>query len=194
METQFSHQLTLRVDAPVRFSTLLQSGIHKKIEPGETIGSFLCQLPGFTTHYVSERVQTIFLNGIATDDLHKPLAGGSVLAITTAMPGLAGAIFRKGSPHATLRTIPKTLISKTRHDATVTLKLFGAIARERGEDLLDDGVLIAGKDLGAFLEYRSSLLEQIRSCEFDGKDLPPETLPQRVAALPAVELMVQRAL
>lgn len=191
MEYQFIHKLTLRVDVPVRFCTLLQSGIREKIRPGETIGSFLCQLPGFTSPYVDQRVQTIFLDGIATDDLRKPLAGGSILAVSTAMPGLAGAIFRKGSPHAPLRTIPKGRTSEASDDAMVTLKLFGAIARERGEDLFHEGVLIAGKDLGAFLEYRPSLLDQIRKCELDGKDFPAETLPRHVTAIPAVKLTVQ---
>ncbi len=126
---------------------------------------FLDRLPGFTLDYISDVVQTIFLNGTAVDDLTTPLKGKNpVLALSAAMPGLAGAIFRRNSFHAGLRTQPDKEVSKEikNRPLTVTLKLFNSIALERGPELLQIGVSITSRLFIDFLGKRKTLLEKIK--------------------------------
>ena len=159
------------------FTTLLQSGIEAPTENDTSLGRFLGGFPGFSADYLAETVQTIFLNGTAVDDLTIPLTGERpVLALSAAMPGLAGAIFRKNSFHAALRTETGSKDSgpQKSHIITVTLKLFNSIARERGEELLRRGVCLQTKALSDFLERRDNLRQEIRVIHLDGTaiDLP----------------------
>jgi hypothetical protein len=146
------------------FTTVLQSGIEVMTANGVSLGRFLSGFPGFTDDYLANTVQTIFLNGTAIDDLTTPLTGDNpVLALSAAMPGLAGAIFRKNSFHAALRTETHALPAEARgHDRlTVTLKLFNSIARERGEELLHRGVCMRTATIVGFLATRPNLLDDI---------------------------------
>ena len=167
MEEQLSSpsiELTLTPEALPLFATVLQSGIEVKTRQGETLAKFLNTFPGFTAEYLTNVVQTIFLNGTAVDDLSLPLNGRHpVLALSAVMPGLAGAIFRKNSFHAALRTEKKSLRSPTQgaDSLFVTLKLFNSIARDRGPELLQAGCIMAAELLLGFLLKRPQLMQQI---------------------------------
>jgi hypothetical protein len=172
------------------FTSLLQSGILTPTAPGNSIGVFLENIQGFTTDYITSQVQTIFLDGTATDDMETKFAGENpVLALSAAMPGLAGAIFRKNSLHAALRT---TKIA--RHDAcgnsriTVTLKLFNTIARDRGPELLRQGVSLKAAGLKSFLDARTTLPSMIMVAELEGKTIPRHDLPKTLTSLDRVHL------
>jgi len=54
---------------------------------------------------VKEKISTIFLDGKAVDSPETALLReGSTLALSSAMPGLAGAILRRDGPYASLRS------------------------------------------------------------------------------------------
>ena len=175
MEDQLSIsdiRLTVTPDSLPLFTTVLQSGIEVKVPHGKTLGKFLSAFPGFTADYLANTVQTIFLNGTAVDDLTLPLTGSTpVLALSAAMPGLAGAIFRKNSFHSALRTETNALRSESIQPkaVTVTLKLFNSIAKERGEEMLKSGLCIRAKLLATFLNKRPNLLQHILNIHL-GKD------------------------
>lgn len=161
------------------FTSLLQAGVHIAAEAGTSIGVFLEELPGFSEEYIVDQVQTIFLNGTATDDLETPLTEEkSVLAISAAMPGLAGAIFRKNSLHAALRTTKNSeQTTFDKREITVCLKLFNAIARDRGEEMLRRGVIMESSAIRQFLTTRSSLLQHTTSITINDKSMTePELL------------------
>lgn len=146
------------------YTTLLQSGVEIKSSSDESIGHFLNRLPGFSIDYVSDTVQTIFLNGTAVDDLTSPLGSENpILALSAAMPGLAGAIFRRNSFHAALRTSTESsgTTKKEIEPTLITLKLFNSIALERGAELLELGVCIKSQSLLNFLAKRATLLKNI---------------------------------
>ena len=182
METRFIQhpELVLEV-SPEKvefFSLLLQSGILLTVPSGITIGAFLEGISGFSEEYIVREVQTIFLNGTATDDLDTPIRGGkATLAVSAAMPGLAGAIFRKNSLHAALRT-KAVAIADTRSESqvTITLKLFNAIARDRGAALLGEGVVMRASHVQAFFETRPSLLKSIMAVNFNRSQTEPAEL------------------
>lgn len=196
METQFTEEpprLTLRI-APNTidtFSSLLQAGMRIKADREISIGAFLEALPGFTAEYVTEQVQTIFLNGSATDDMETALVGNPpVLAISAAMPGLAGAIFRKNSFHAALRTKAPGQQVSSAGSITVTLKLFNAIARDRGSELLRRGVTMKAADIAQFMESRATLSPLIQDIEVQGGSIAKDELPAVLSALDTVHLTI----
>lgn len=156
------------------FATVLQAGIMLQTHAGQKLGLFLDRLPGFTREYIINEIQTIFLNGMAIDDLETPLEGdNSVLALSAAMPGLAGAIFRKNSFHAALRTtIQEKHISHQDHEIiNIHLKLFNSIARDRGPELLAKGVHIKTASLMTFFTTSPALVNHLRSIILDGREI-----------------------
>lgn len=178
--------LSISKDSFERFTTLLQSGSIFSINQKETISSFLLSLPGFTEDYIINRVQTIFLDGNAVDDLSISFTNPeSVLAVSAAMPGLAGAIFRKNSMHAALRS-GSTLYSdsdQSNVNVSVTLKLFNMIAIERGIELLQNGITVYADVVRSFLHDRPSLFKSIHRVEFNSQQLYPDML---LSALPEI--------
>jgi len=153
-----------------RFTTLLQSGIRLKSFVGSSIGEFLTSLPELDVKYLSERVQTIFIDGSAVDDLEKCFTGPThVLALSAAMPGLAGAIFRRNSLYAALRSVAEDQgkSSEEETEIEIRLKLFNMIALEKGPALLQQGGIFSGKILAGFLQHNEILVDQILSVEAD---------------------------
>lgn len=160
-------QLTLLIsaDAMQGFTTLLQAGSIIEVDHPTSVGEFLSSLPGFTPQYITERVETIFLDGLPVDDLEKVITGSRpVLAISAAMPGLAGAIFRKNSFHAPLRSAArKNDGNGVQGGGTirVVLKLFNVVAKERGKAMLAGGCLLDADTLLKSIRYRPQLFSQV---------------------------------
>lgn len=171
--------LLVRADSLDKFTTLLQSGFFLSIQQGESIGGLLTSLPGFSETYIKERVQTIFMDGLPADDLAQPfLEQETVLAISAAMPGLAGAIFRKGGVHASLRTTTEAKNTSTTpgDSLTVRLKLFNIIAKERGMTLLAGGCLLQSASFEKFLRYRTPLAASIQNIAIDNQETDMQML------------------
>jgi hypothetical protein len=174
------------------FATVLQAGARIAARPNETLGAFLNRLPGFTQEYIVNEIQTIFLNGTAIDNLESPLTGDNpTLALSAAMPGLAGAIFRKNSFHAALRTTVCEHHSSSAASATVTLKLFNSIARDRGPALLREGVAINANSLLTFFEINPTLSGHIRRGRLDSRDGNYNDLTEFLARTSDIRLTVR---
>jgi hypothetical protein len=157
------------------------------------LAKFLDRFPGFTAEYLADTVQTIFLNGTAVDDLSLPLTGSNpVLALSAAMPGLAGAIFRKNSFHSALRTETKSVQSGTgpKDSISVTLKLFNSIAKDRGEALLKAGLCLRGDQLATFLTKRPHLIQHIVKIQLGEKELDQRELLHVLPDLAKVNLNI----
>ena len=166
-------ELAISVTKIERFTTLLQSGIKLPVASGLSVGVFIDSLPGFDIDYVSDIIQTIFLDGNAIDDLEHPLTRQDhVLALSAAMTGLAGAIFRRNSLCAALRTRSDTVRTnnESNHKLFILLKLFNVIAVEKGGGLLQSGGIFKGEALLSFFKQRQTLLESIISFHIDGKN------------------------
>jgi len=164
-------------------ATLLQRGFPVPVTGALSIAELLAALPGFNEEYIRERVQTIFVNGLAEDNTARELAAGDTLALSAAMPGLAGAIFRRGGRHASLRTRPVTARqNSTPQSGHITLKLFNMIATETGPQLLEEGILIKGTVLARFLERQGErILPIIDRSKVEKSAVPPSELAGMVA-------------
>ena len=151
-----------------KYSSILQAGIILQCEAGQTVGTFLANLPGFDMDYIINKIQTVFLDGNAIDDMETQLNNSpSVLALSAAMPGLAGAIFRRNSLHASLRTPDSKMSVTTLVESTipVRLKLFNMIASDKGQGILEKGGVFSGSILIDFFQPRLQLRQSLLSIE-----------------------------
>lgn len=186
--------LKVKGEAIPLFTTLLQSGVEVKTTGGQPLGALIGGFPGFSADYLSQRVQTIFLDGTAIDDLTVPLCRDhQVVALSAAMPGLAGAIFRRNSFHAALRTATggkATAAVSTM--ITVTVKFFNSIALEQGPALLARGVVVHRATLVTFFSGRPGLHENIVQAELGEHKVDPHHLSTVLSGLAKINLRIIR--
>ena len=154
-EATKSLPLMLEVDKIGRFLPLLQGGFMVKAQVGCSIKMMLCRQFGLSPEYVEERIQTIFLDGKAVDDIDSAIIkDGSTLALSAAMPGLAGATLRRGGPLASFRSQATHREGKkaiSRREGLVVLKLFNLLVEELGPLFLGQGIFVRREDLRGFL-------------------------------------------
>lgn len=183
---------TTRDDAASKTATLLQRGFLLPAGGSISISELLTELPGFTEEYIRDRVQTIFVNGLAEDNTERKLEPSDILALSAAMPGLAGAIFRRGGRHASLRTRPSPVFhADSDQSGFITLKLFNMIAAETGPQLLNKGILIKGRILARFLNRQGKrILPLIDQAEIEGLPVASEKLVDQVVGNELVFLKI----
>jgi hypothetical protein len=148
--------LSLKPDRMSLFSHLLGQGFIINTRTGISIRELLCQQIGVSDEYLDRRIQTIFLNGKVVDDVDTAvIRNGAVLALSAAMPGLAGATLRRGGVYAAMRK-EISHHNKTSNDSTgngsVTIKLFNFLALELGAIFLERGIRINGKQIENFFQ------------------------------------------
>lgn len=135
------------------FLGLFGKGVFLDGTVGCSIRDLLCGQYAVAGDYLDNRVQTVFLNGKAVDDVDQSMVtDGAVLALSAAMPGLAGATLRKGGHLAAMRS----QISHAKEAACtaggmgrITLKLFNLVLRELGPHFLAIGVRCRGEAIHA---------------------------------------------
>jgi len=185
MDAEKTSRLTLTVaaDGLSRFLPLLGQGFTLKRPAGASLEDFLCRACGIAPDYLRDRVQTVFLNGKAIDDLAAAeVSDGATIALSAAMPGLAGAVLRKGGAYAAMRrqishTSPGG--SRAGGPVSVNIKLFNLVAREIGPGFLEQGVLIRGADLQDFFRRQDRGFGKIgRAADIDGRPVDFEKVPE----------------
>lgn len=175
-------KLRLKVDdgGIPRFFSILQQGFFVCISPRSSLWEVL-ESAGFSREYLEEGVQTLFLNGSAVDNIEtETVSGGSVIALSAAMPGLVGAIFRKRSPLSSLRSMTRKCNpsgSGLSGGELVRLKLFNTVAEEMGQVILGGGAILKTSEFQGFLIARREVLgSAIVEAELDGEPMDPERL------------------
>jgi hypothetical protein len=133
------------------FFPLLQKGFALDVSLGRPIRSLLRNELGLSDEFIEARIQTVFLDGKPVDDIDTALVrAGSTLALAPAMPGLMGAMLRRGGHLAVMRS------GITHRDDTGTagsgegriiVKLFGMALQELGPQLLARGIGVDAGDL-----------------------------------------------
>ena len=158
------------------FFQLLGHGFKVNVQTGCSVKELLCNQLGIDEDYLSERIQTIFLNARVVDDVKSAIVTeGSVLALSGAMPGLVGAILRSGGMYAGMRSQishEENMPTSQLKDAIITLKLLNLVVKELGPTFLQNGILLKGEALQEFIESR---LEDLKikcvSAELEGKSV-----------------------
>jgi len=192
VQTSPSLELNLPATALPGFASLLQHGVLFPIQKPTPLLSFLITLPGFSADYIEENVQTIFINGVAADNLNQEMVDGTTVALSAAMPGLAGAIFRRQGVHGSLRSKQVTDAPPVQSGAGfLILKFFNSIATDRVKDLLQNGVLVSGKAFVNFARMRGHLFEPPVCLKLNGQELSYADVLKKAENLNSVEVRLK---
>ena len=187
--------LDLKEKLASRFTGLFSSGVTVAGRTGCNLRDFVCEQLGVSEEYLEQRIQTIFLNGKAVDDYEAALVtDGSSLALSAAMPGLVGAVFRRGGFYAGLRnsvTHQSDDSAACAMDGTVTVKLFNLTVKELGPLLLANGVRVGGKDLQElFKQFADDFRSGCRQALLNDQPISVEELTTRLTAFDQVDLRI----
>jgi len=148
--------LTVKPDRMSLFSSLLGQGFTLKIRTGTSVRDMLCRQIGVSDDYLDQRIQTIFLDGKVVDNVDTAvIRQSSSLALSAAMPGLAGATLRRGGAYAAMRSQishKNNTADDSAENGTMMLKLFNLVVLELGPLFLKQGIWIDGKNLENFFQ------------------------------------------
>ncbi len=133
---------------------LIQRGVRIRVRPGCSVRSLLCEQFGLDPEYVARRIQTAFLDGKPVDDFASAKIGeGSVLALSGALPGLAGATLRRGGVFSPMRA---TLSHRGQGDGEeksegfITVRIFNILLEELTPAFLAHGIYLERGEFDTF--------------------------------------------
>ena len=164
-----------------RFFGILQKGFMMKAQVGCNIMDLFCDQFGVSPEYFEERVQTIFLDGSPVDDAHSAIVkDGSHIALSGAMPGLVGAVLRKGGFYSPMRSeISYSKKGKTESpkEGVVFLRIFNLLLKDLGPAFLGRGIWVEGNEIQGFLKRQvEDFWREFRLAKMNGKDLQSQKL------------------
>ena len=191
-------QLTFRIEPSLIgrfFSQVLSKGVRCRTCLPCPLKELLCEQIGLPPEYVEDRVQTVFLNGKPVDDVDTAqVATNDTIALSAAMPGLLGAVLRKGGYYSAMRqdiTYERACTVAGTKDGMVVIKLFNLTVREAGPLLLQHGVWLDASELAELLEIDTD--EWQAACQevrLDEQDVDLAQLPDLVSSDDEVLLQV----
>ncbi len=130
---------------------LFQKGVGMQIPAGCSINSLFHDAWKLAPDFVENRIATIFLNGKPVDDMEAAtMRDGFVLALSSAMPGLAGATMRRGGFFSSLRdsiTHREDEDIQKSGEGMITVRLFNMLMKELGPTLLRIGFWVGAGEL-----------------------------------------------
>jgi len=165
-----------------RFHALLRRGFRVETALPCPLQDLLCDRLAIPSAYVTERIQTVFLDGRAVDDVAAAeVADGAVVALSAAMPGLVGATLRKGGTLTNLRSHLSYRKTGDQERAErvgrVTVKLFNLVCDELAPEVLGRGVLFpAGVFQNFFNASGTDLTADLEAVRINGAPLAAEDL------------------
>jgi hypothetical protein len=149
-----SLRLTISSIEESRFSGIIQKGFGFNTLVGVSIKTFLCDFVALDPRYIQERISTIFLDGMAVDNIEEAIIlDGSILALSSAMPGLAGATLRRDGIYASLResiTYKEKASNCRIKEGIIILKLFNLLIDDIGHLFLQKGIIVKSRELQSF--------------------------------------------
>ena len=163
------------------FLELVRSGFSADITIGCSLDRILSTQVGIDPDYLQDRVQTVFLNNSPVDDLSSAtVADGAVISLSAAMPGLNGAVMRRGGPLSQLRhsiSHASSAVCDTSAPGRIKLKFFNLIAKEIGPHFLSRGIVVSGTELGELLENQTpDFWQAVTAAELDNTPCQVEHL------------------
>jgi hypothetical protein len=127
-----------------------------KARVGVSLDEFLCRQLKFSPAYIAQRIDAIFLDGRPVDDIDAAvITDGCTVALSGAMPGLAGAVMRRKSAYASFRrsiSYRKNNRPSRLKPGMVRLKLFNIVMNDWGPVFLEKGIFVPSHDLTAVLQ------------------------------------------
>jgi hypothetical protein len=180
-------EIAFEVGTPLmnRFLLLLQHGFMLRCGTGRSVRKFLCEELGLNPEYVSEKIQTVFLDGRPVDDLEgATVKNGSRLTLSSAMPGLVGVTLKRGSILASFRkTITYVEESGTLKESmgSIYMKLFNLVMKEMGPLFLERGIYVQSSILLDFIRNRNeNFLTDCRGIKRNGVQVEAAALESMI--------------
>lgn len=151
-----SLRFEIEQDSSDLFALLFQYGVLVKCRTGITVEELLVSHFGIVHEYLEKRLSTVFLDGAPVDDIGSAVIASSMtLALSSSMPGLAGATLRrKGILASMRRSITYRRESEQggpEHEGHITIKLFNVLAGELGPVLMKHGICIEASKLAEYI-------------------------------------------
>jgi len=187
--------MVLRGERLSAFFPLLQSGVRVVFRAGTTLEELLVQQWGIGADYVASRITTLFVNSRAVDNVATTrVAGGAVVALSGAMPGLVGATMRRGGYYAAMRgamTYREEALGGEHGSDWVRVKLFNLLLKELGPGFIARGIIMTAAELLAFIAANEIFPEHFTELPtLDGRPLAPGELTAALVALGDRELLL----
>jgi hypothetical protein len=149
-------EITLQPKLLDLFLPIFQQGVWVRGVLGCSIRSFLNTYAKLNADYIDGRIQTFFLNHKPVDNIDSAVVQDQdTLALSTAMPGLLGAMLRKSGYYAAMRqsiSQKDQQQSTLAHEGRVRLRLFNFLISEIGPNLLKQGIWVEEEHLRPCLE------------------------------------------
>lgn len=174
--------LTVEKDLAGILCLLSGGGFKLRVRLGGSVRELLCGQLGVESDYLDDRIGTIFLNNKVVDDPDTAIVtADSTLALSAAMPGIAGAVLRKGSHYAPMRSQlshnSRSVCPPADHEGDLIVKLFNMVQQELGPRLLSRGVEISGHALSELLHRRLDAFRTgLLAAELDGEPVATELI------------------
>ena len=174
------------------FTQVFSKGVEIRVSLPCNLEELLFKQIGIASDYLETRIQTVFLDGQPVDDVKQAFVGnGAAIALSAAMPGLVGAVLRKGGYFAGLRDSITFQCDTENQEAcwgVVTVKLFNMTTREVGPLLLKHGILLSGNEFQDIINDWVGVFR--RECQVILLDDREVGLDELLAATESVETFI----
>jgi hypothetical protein len=182
-------RFVIEEDEAALFTLLLPWGVYVGCTTGVTIGELLIRQFGIGREYLEKRLSTVFLDGSPVDNIDKTfIESGMTLALSSSMPGLAGATLRRGGILSSMRR-SITYQDKDRcpgemREGFIVIKLFNILGEEIGPVFVRHGIRIEAVKMAGFISLSP---DKARLASIMGKDKArdPEALVHMLEAFDA---------
>ena len=131
--------------------TLFQRGVVVPIPGPRSVSDLLTVDLGIDPDYIRRTIATVFVDSMVVDDLNRTtIHPGSVLTLSAAMPGLAGATLRRSGYYRAMRADVSWREDRQHgpadpdaaHPGTVVVKLFNLLIPDVGPQILRRGIVL----------------------------------------------------
>ena len=183
MDVKQTVRMVLHSSELPAFFPLLQQGLWLQVEVGCSVIELLTDQFGIDAKYINERITTLFLDGKALDEPEiSYIKDGSILALSSAMPGLVGSTMRRGSHLAAMRgDITYQSHPEMSGTGRILIKLFNMVMAEQGETVLAHGFWLSNSDLSDFLSEQDESFWFNFTASLDGDQVTPGELKEVVS-------------
>lgn len=138
------------------FRPIFQAGFLVRCQVGQSIADFLFRQLSLKKEFVEKKVSTVFLDGQCVDDITSAtLNDASIVALSSALPGLVGATLRRGGFYACLRdsiTYRTEGMALEAQQGIITIKLFNLLMDELGPVFLKKGIIMDHSAVVSFFQ------------------------------------------
>ena len=162
------------------FNEILQRGFFVTNPVGISIQEFLLKQIGVSREYIGRKLSTILLDGKIIGDITSAIIrNGSVLALSSAMPGFVGATLSR------YQSICESVPSREIHSPGSTgsgifgIKLFNLPMLELGPYFLRHGILLRSAGIAEFLKIQpDAFWNECKKILLNGRELDPVSVAE----------------